>query len=52
MEAMIEKKQKEMRTSAELLKNAFDKKELAQAAMSGFFAGIQSREALTPEKSA
>lgn len=29
-----------------------EKKELVQAAMSGFFAGIQSREAMTPEKSA
>lgn len=51
MEPTIEKKE-EMRNSEELLKNAPAKKELAQAAMSGFFAGILSREALTPEKSA
>ena len=51
MEPTIEKKE-EMRNSEELLKNAPAKKELAQAAMSGFFAGILSREAMTPEKSA
>ena len=45
------KKQEEMRTSAELVQNAPVNKELAEAVMSGFFAGIQSREAL-PKKEA
>ena len=46
MEPTIEKKE-EMRNSEELLKNAPAKKELAQAAMSGFFAGILSRDTFT-----
>lgn len=49
MEAITEKKQSK---TIEILKDVPTKQELADAAMSGFFAGIQSREALTPEKSA
>lgn len=52
MENTMEKKQEEMRTSAGLVQNAPTKKELAEAIMSGFFAGIQSREAIRTEKSA
>lgn len=51
MENMTESKREEMRTSAELVQKA-TAKELADAAMSGFFAGILSREAITTEKSA
>lgn len=49
MENTVKKDQMEM---VEQIHKKSTKKELAQAAMSGFFAGIQSREALTPEKSA
>lgn len=52
MENTIEKKQEEMRTSAELVQKATTQKELADAAMSGFFAGILSREAISTEKTA
>ena len=48
----VESKQEEMRVGVELVQSAPAKKELAEAAMSGFFAGIMSREAITPEKSA
>jgi len=52
MERKAENKQEEMRVGVDLVKNAPEKKEIAKAAMSGFFAGIMSREAITPEKSA
>lgn len=44
-------KQEEMRT-VELVQKAPTQKELAAAVMSGFFAGIQSREAISAEKTA
>jgi hypothetical protein len=49
MEAITENKQNK---TIEMLKDVPTKQELADAAMSGFFAGIQSREAITTEKSA
>lgn len=52
MENTVESKQEEMRVGAGLVQGAPVKKELAEAAMSGFFAGIMSREAITTEKSA
>lgn len=49
MENTTENKQNK---AVEMIKDVPNKQELAEAAMSGFWAGIVSREAIIPEKSA